>query len=348
MRYQNVCLEAIGYELAPVVVTSDEIEERLTPLYERLGLPKGRLELMSGIRERRFWEKGERPSSGGVRAAEKAIAAAGIDRRRLKALMHGAVCRDFLEPATASVEHYRLGLPDDAMVFDVSNACLGVLDGMVVLANMIELGQVEAGIVVSGEMGEKLVDATIAYLNADAALTRRSVKPHFASLTIGSGAVAVILTHKNISATGHRLVGGAVRSASKHSALCASDQDTGFGDGAAPLMSTDSEELLRAGCGLAAETWVDFKNELGWSEADVARSFTHQVGAAHRKLMYESIGLPMEKDFETVSFLGNVGSVSAPLTLGMGGEKGLIAAGDKVSLLGIGSGLNCLMLGIEW
>src|SRR3989449_3111145 len=54
MRYSTVCIESIGYELPKHVVTSAEIEARLAPLYDRLQLPYGRLEMMSGIRERRF------------------------------------------------------------------------------------------------------------------------------------------------------------------------------------------------------------------------------------------------------------------------------------------------------
>jgi 3-oxoacyl-[acyl-carrier-protein] synthase-3 len=348
MRYENVCIEAIGYELPPNVVTSAAIEERLTPLYDRLKLPHGRLELMSGIRERRFWNKGESPSSAAIRAGKKAIEMAGVDPAAIGAIFHAAVCRDFLEPATASVEHYKLGVSERAMVFDISNACLGVLDGMIMVANMIELGQIETGIIVSGEMGESLVNTTIDALNANLSLTRKTVKGSFASLTIGSGAVAVVLTHRKLSKTGHRLLGGVTRAATIHSTLCTSDQDAGFSGGATPLMETDAEELLRAGCALAAETWVDFKTELGWNETTATTTITHQVGVAHRKLLYESIGVDVARDFPTLEFLGNVGSVSLPITLGMAVEQGAVNKGEKSALLGIGSGLNCMMLGVEW
>ena len=73
MRYSNVYLASVGYELPSKVVTSEDIEDRLTPLYDRLGLPKGRLELMTGIKERRFWENGARPSKVASIAAKRAI-----------------------------------------------------------------------------------------------------------------------------------------------------------------------------------------------------------------------------------------------------------------------------------
>lgn len=348
MKYENVCLESIGYELPSWVVTSAEIEERLSSLYERLGLQKGRLELMTGIRERRFWPTGTIPSDVATKAAKKAIEKAGIAKEKLGAIFHASVCRNYLEPATANVEHYALGLRKNTLVFDISNACLGVLNGMVTLANMIELGQVEAGIVVAGEMGETLVEPTIEALANDEQATRKSIKSAFASLTIGSGAVAVILTHKSISKFRHRLLGGVARCATEASGLCTSDTDSGFSSGAAPIMNTDSEGLLKAGCALAGDTFKLFTDKMGWSSSDIDRTFTHQVGSAHRKLLYESIGVDTKKDFATLDFLGNVGSVSLPITLALGEEKGVLSSGDRVGLLGIGSGLNCLMLGIEW
>ena len=110
-------------------MTSAEIEARLAPLYRRLRLPEGRLELMSGIAQRRFWPPGTLPGTKSAETAEKALHAAGIDRRHVGALVHGSVCRDFLEPATACGVHHRLGLPAECLVYDVSNACLGLLNG---------------------------------------------------------------------------------------------------------------------------------------------------------------------------------------------------------------------------
>ena len=145
MLYQNVCLEAFAYTLPDEIVTSAEIEARLEPLYRRLRLPEGRLELMTGIAQRRFWPPGMLPSEKSVETAEKAIRISGIDKQQIGALVHGSVCRDFLEPATACGVHHRLGLPNRCAVYDVSNACLGLLSGMVQAANMIELGQIRAG-----------------------------------------------------------------------------------------------------------------------------------------------------------------------------------------------------------
>ena len=106
MQYRNVCIESFGYTLPNEIVTSEDIEQQLQPLYQRLRLPEGRLELMTGIRQRRFWEPNTLPSDKSIESGRKAIANAGIDPDQVGALIHGSVCRDHLEPATACRVHH--------------------------------------------------------------------------------------------------------------------------------------------------------------------------------------------------------------------------------------------------
>jgi 3-oxoacyl-[acyl-carrier-protein] synthase-3 len=347
MRYRHVAIDSFGYVLPDDVIISTELESRLSPLYERLRLPEGRLELMTGIRERRFWPAGMLPSEKSVESAEKAIRAAGIDRRRIGALIHGSVCRDFLEPATACSVHHHLQLPAECMVYDVSNACLGILNGIVQVANMIELGQIEAGLIVGTEGSRQLVETTIDWLNRTKSLTRDEVKLAVASLTIGSASVAVLLTHREFSRAGHRLIGATVRSTTEHHALCHSGRDEAAAD-MQPLMTTDSERLMQEGIVTGVETFRAFLKETGWSRDAIARTFCHQVGSAHRKLMLQALELSPDRDFTTFEWLGNTGAAALPITMAIGAEKGLVKTGDKVAMLGIGSGINCLMLAVEW
>jgi len=74
MKYRKVTIEALSYELAPVVVTSSELEARLEPLYKYLRIAPGQLQALTGIRERRWWEPGyphrrrqkSAPGNGGI------------------------------------------------------------------------------------------------------------------------------------------------------------------------------------------------------------------------------------------------------------------------------------------
>ena len=131
MRYSKVYIDSFGYELPPNVVTSDDLESRLEPLYESLHFQKGQLEAITGIRERRFWDRDFKMHEGAVKAGRKALEASGIPAASIGMLIYGAVCRDNLEPATACAVAEGLNLAPQTQIYDVSNACLGVLNGMV-------------------------------------------------------------------------------------------------------------------------------------------------------------------------------------------------------------------------
>jgi len=344
LRYTQVCLHEFGYRLPPIELTSDAIEQRLAPLYERLKLPAGRLELMTGIKARRLWSSGTLPSEGAAAAGAAAMAKAGVAAGDLECLLFTSVSRDMMEPATASFVHRSLSLPPSCLLFDISNACLGFLDGMIMLANMLELGQVRAGLLVAGETAEDLIDSTLKHLLADTTLTRKTIKPLFASLTIGSGAVALVMTRRDFCDTGHSLRGGACQANTVHNDLCQGGQNAEQGT----LMATDSEQLLEKGIETAAACWQSFQGGLGWSKATIDRFFCHQVGKAHAQLLFETLALDPARNFETLPILGNVGSVSAPITMALGIEQGALKPGQRAAILGIGSGINALMLGIDW
>jgi 3-oxoacyl-[acyl-carrier-protein] synthase-3 len=348
MRFARTCLESFGYCLPDEVLTSDQIEQQLQPLYDRLRLPSGRLQLMTGIRERRIWPVGTLPSEPSIQSAQRAIEACGLDRGQIGALVHASVCRDHLEPATACRVHHALQLPSSCLIFDLSNACLGLLTGAVLLANMIERGQIRAGLVVGTEDSRHLLETTIRALCSDPSWTRQSVKRAVASLTIGSGSCALLLTDRELSGTGNRLVAAQYRADSAHHRLCHSDGDEAVASGMTPLMQTDAETLMNEGIATGAATFEALLAATGWQRGQIDRVFTHQVGLSHRTRMLESLGLEASRDFATVEWLGNTGSVALPITAAIGCQQGHVRPGDRVAWLGIGSGINCLMLALEW
>ena len=291
MRFENVCLESLAVALPEEIWTSADIEERLRPLYERLKLPAGRLELMTGIRERRMWPVGTRPSDASAAAGRNVLAKSQLSAAQVELFIHAAVSRDMLEPATASFAHRKIGLPATAQIFDVSNACLGFLNSLTVAAGLIESGQIRCALVAAGENGRPLVDQTLRTL-VEQPLSRNEIKPFFANLTIGSGAVAAMVCHRSlVKGRAHRLLGGIARAATQHSELCQGDTH----GTEALAMQTDSEQLLVAGVTVAKETWTDFTADHG---TDFQRYVCHQVGTAHRRKLYETLGLDLARDFD--------------------------------------------------
>jgi acyl-CoA:acyl-CoA alkyltransferase len=344
IKFENVSLHSLCYELPSEELSSEDIEEQLAETYQRLKLPEGRLQMMTGIESRRMWPKDTRASTASALAGKKVLEQSGLKADDIEVMMHSAVSRDFLEPATASVVHKLVGLSDHCQIFDVSNACLGFLNSFTILGSMIESGQIKFGMVCSGENGRPLVEKTIDILK-DPSLTRKSIKPQIASLTIGCGASAAILCHKSLAPDAPRLLGGSVMTASGFSDLCEGDTSSD----SRLSMATDSEKLMNEGVNLAEKTYLDYCNKFPeFNDENTDCYVGHQVGLAHRNLLFSRLKMNVEKDYSTFEKLGNIGSVSLPLTLAKAKEDSAIKKGDKVTLMGIGSGINCMFMALQY
>jgi len=377
MRYKRVFIDAISYELAPVVVSTSELEARLAPAYDKLRLPMGQLETLTGIVERRWWEPNFSVSEGAVRAARKALINSNVASNDIGVLIYAGVCREQFEPATACKVAAGIGINPGAFIFDISNACLGVLNGIIDIANRIELGQCRAGLVVSCETAREINDIVIGQLNE--APTSERFRNSVATFTGGSGAVAVLVTDGSFQSKRRQVIGGTAQADPQHHDLCrwglqsvlpngvtnliptsvgqiagsaASLVKSGLSFGlrnlVTPFMATDAASVLKHGVDLGVRTFRSFASTLGWGGEHLDKVICHQVGTIHRDTVLKTLGIAVDKDFSTFEYLGNIGTVSLPLTAALAEEREFLKAGDRVGFMGIGSGLNCLMLGLQW
>lgn len=334
----NVFLDGIAYELPPYVLSSDSIVEQLEPLSSRLGIDTGQIMAATGVEERRLWSPGTSIVSAATIASRRAIAVSEVNPMDIGAIVSTSVCKDFVEPSVASMVHGELGLPAGCMNLDVGNACLGFLNGIALVADLIELGRIKAGVVVDAESSREVVESTLQRLRRpDAQMS--DLRLNFATLTLGSGAVAVVLTHRSVGKSRHRLVGHVSLADTVHRHLCV---------GKPQEMLVHAQELLKAGLMLARQTWGLGQKILGWTTSNLDFIVGHQVGSKHFARLFELFGLDQSRTFVTYPFLGNVGPASIPLTLALAAERNLIKSGYRLGLMGIGSGLNCLMMEIEW
>lgn len=338
MLNRSVYLESIAYEIPPCVVSSDSILERLSPMLERLNINASGLLQMCGVDERRFWPEGTTIVQAATRVARKAILESGVDPADIGAIVSTSVCKDYIEPSMASMIHGELGLPEECLNLDVGNACLGFLNGIALLADLIDLGRIKAAVVVDAESSREVVEATIRRL-LQPDTQPRDFQLHFASLTLGSGAVAVVLTHESLSKKGHRLVGHVSLADTQHRDLCLGSREQ---------MIVQARPLLEAGLALARRTWNMAAKLFGWTSTNIDFIIGHQVGSRHFNMLFEMFRLDQARSFVTYPFLGNVGPASVPLTLALAVEKGLVRPGQRLGLMGIGSGLNCSMMQIDW
>jgi 3-oxoacyl-[acyl-carrier-protein] synthase III len=333
-RYIDTAVLSVAAVDAPIVVTSQEIDDQLAATYDRLGLRPGMLEALAGITERRWWPEDVTFADAASMAGAKALAEAGIDPLEVGLLVDTSVCRDQLEPSAAVDVHQQLGLGTACLNFDLSNACLGFVNGMQLAALMIDTGQIDYALIVDGEGSRRLQEATVKRLQGPET-TKEELFDSFASLTLGSGAAAMVLGRSSTHHEGHRFVGGVSRAATQHNKLCVGDLDH---------MSTDARALLEAGVELAIDTWKDASEFFDWSDLDAY--VIHQVSKVHTAAITGALAIDPERTPVIFPTRGNVGPASIPFTLAE--FAGTFSAGQRVACLGIGSGLNSAAIEIEW
>lgn len=339
VRFANLAIESVAYELPPHAVTSAALEERLAPTLARLKLPLHPIEPLTGITQRRFWEPGTLVHVPATRVARRALDAAAVPAERVGVLLNTSVCKDYLEPSMASLVHGDLGLPASCVNFDVANACLGFLNGIEIAGRLIEAGQADYALVVDAESAGPVVEATLERLLRPG-VAAADFWEQFATLTLGSAAVAMVLARADLSRSDHRVRASLALADTSWNRLCL---------GTADRMVTDSTRLLKAGVALAQRAWRQAAGEIeGWSAAGVAQFICHQVGRSHLAALAEALGIDLARCFLTFPDHGNVGPAAVPLTLALACEAGRLRAGDHVALMGIGSGLNVSMMSVAW
>lgn len=333
--FNDVGIVSLAAVDAPEVVTSASIDERLAPFYSRNDAEPGLLESLAGIRERRMWPEGVSFMAAAAKAGEKAIIDSGIDRNRIGLMIDSSVCRERLEPSSAVAVHDLLGLPSNCLNFDLSNACLGFLNGMHVAGTMLEAGQIDYALIVDGEDVRQILDTTIERLNhPDAEIG--DLFANFATLTLGGGSAAMVLGRHSENPGSHRFSGGFFRAATHYNHLCVGSLDG---------MNTDTRGLLEAGNETAKLAW-DHAGEMKDDWYDMAHYVMHQVSEVHTQAIIDTIGIDSERVARSFINYGNVGPAAIPVTLNS--IQPDLVSGDGIMLMGMGSGLNTAFFELQW
>ena len=338
MLFQHVAIAGLAHVDAPHRLSSDEINARLQPTLDRLGIRTDVLKDIAGIHSRRMWDDNVLASDVATLAGVKALADAGIAPDRVGLLINTSVSRDYLEPSTASIVSGNLGMSELCQNFDVTNACLAFINGMDIAARMIERGEIEYALIVDGETAGLAYEKTLERLTA-ADVTEEQFRNEVATLTLGCGAAAMVMARAELAPGAPRYRGGVTRAATQWNGLCRGNLDR---------MVTDTRVLLIEGLKLAHRTWIAAKSALGWVAEELDEFVIHQISQVHTQAFIKAFGIDPKKVLTIFAEHGNIGPASVPIVLSKLREMGRLKKGDRVALLGIGSGLNCSMAEVVW
>lgn len=360
--FKNVVIEGLSTSSGPIIVSSAEIEDRLSPLYNKLGIPFGTLEKLSGISTRRFWEPSFMPSNIAEEAARKTLDVTGFDTSKIGAIINCSVSRDYFEPATAALVHRRLEFPSSTVAFDITNACLGFSNGLSILGTMIDAGVIQAGLLITGETVSGIAENTIQTLMRRGDISRDDLLKLLPVLTLGCGGVAAVVTHTKHARNGHKVHAMVADTASEFNDLCSGNGDfciKQFNEldypsmseeelAQQPLMFTEASKLISSAAKIGGGTWSKLSEISGWKKEDLSMAVCHQVGRQVNDAFYKEIGILGTPEYTIYKDYGNMVTAAMPSALCLADEHGAIKRGDKVLTLGFGSGLNSIFTAWEW
>lgn len=305
----------------------------------RFGVPHDWLGRVMGIHERRIAPVNMSPSDMAATAARQALEIAGTNANDIDAIIYAGVVRDYLlEPATAHVVQDKLKA-SNAVVFDVTNACHGFMNGIHLMDTLIATGQVRRGLVVTGEIGSRYI-----YKAMDA-LKNKGDRETFlklaGGLTLGDAGAAMIMGPKLGPDSG--FMGLMLRSQGQYSGLC-----TCGTEGHDQVLETDMPSILHQGQRLLGEMYVEAMKKLKWTPENISKFVCHQVGSRGFKLHAEYAKIPVEIMPNTVSTLGNLVTATIPVNLHLLAQAHAVNRGEKVFISGVGSGISLSQAGLVW
>ncbi len=245
--------------------------------------------------------------------------------------LHGGLTQ-WLEPTMSRAVANAIGA-ENAMTFDLSNACAGMLTGVTIANNWIRQGSIERALVVSGEY--------ISQLGQNAARHVRNImSKELASLTLGDAGAALLLERAPAGSGGIEVAG--FTTVADYSRLC-----LGYpkGDEPGARMFTDARGIQRAAMSNTPLLLHEVLDAVGISMHDIDHVITHQTSArAIRKGMAklsESFGeSPRHDAVITVDRYGNTASTTHTVALVEELEAGHIRPGETIALISLASGLE--------
>lgn len=334
----NIVIEGLEYVEAPEVITSLELEDRFKDTRDMFGIPENFIESFSGVSARRVWPLDVKYDDVALLSAKKLLDRLNIDVNEIGIIVNTSLTKRYVEPTIAVLLHEKLGLNDRCINFDVSNACVGFSNAINIISSLLKTEKIKYGLVVCGEHFHRYINlATDRLSNADISLENFMLE--FATLTLGSGSVSMLLCKEEDSIHNSHLIKGQMFSVdSKHTTLNMADRDQ---------MVCRSQDMLKAGIPVLNRT-LEICNEVfpDWKQID--RFFPHQVSWSHIKALSKVTGIDV-KDMEVIfPQLGNISSASWPIAIAIAENEKRLVNGMDIGVLSMGTGFNCSCLRINW
>jgi 3-oxoacyl-[acyl-carrier-protein] synthase-3 len=292
-------------ELSTMVETSDEwIRER------------------TGIVERRIAAEGQTTADLALKAAEAALADAGMAAADLDLIILATTTPDFTFPATATEVQVRLGMTGGA-AFDLQAVCSGFVYALATADNFLARGQAQNALVIGAETMSRIVDW----------------QDRGTCVLFGDGAGAVVLKAAPESETNAGVLQTYLRSDGQFRSLLQTDGGVSS-TGTVGKLRMQGHQVFRHAVNKIAEAIETVIERAGVTAADIDWFVPHQANKRILDSVADKLGIAHERVIVTVAEHGNTSAASVPLALDAAVKDGRIKRGDLVLMEALGGGFT--------
>ncbi len=274
----------------------------------------------TGIRERHIAGEGELTSDLALKAAEKALEAAGIEAAEIGLIIVATTTPDRIFPSTACALQAKLGIENGCPAFDVQAVCSGFVYAMTVANQFIKSGQVKHALVVGAETLSRITDW--------------SDRGNCILWGDGSGAVVLKASDEPGIISTHLHADGRY-------------QDLLFVDGGVSLKKEGECYMRMSGNAvfkMAVKTLDAIVDETleanGLAKTDIGWLVPHQANIRIIQATAKKLGMDMDRVVVTVDRHGNTSAASIPLAFDTAVRDGRIKQGEMVLMEAFGGGFT--------
>ncbi len=289
----------------------------------------------TGIRERRVAAEGEYTSTFAVRAAERALAMAGVSPKEIDLIIVGTVTPDYPFPSTACVVQSILGA-DRAAAFDLSAACSGFVYGLSVAEKFIRTGAAKKALVIGAEVLTRILDWT----------------DRNTCVLFGDGAGAVVV---EAGANGAGIMNSYMRSDGSYGELLYQPAPGSRNpathqviDERKVFITMQGNDVFKLAVRAMEESAVRSLELNGLKPEDVTLFIPHQANKRIIDATAKRLAFPEDKVYVNVDRFGNTSSASIPIALDEANRAGKLRRGDLLLLDAFGGGLTWGAVPVRW
>lgn len=290
-------------------------------LEQRVNTNDAWIQSRTGIRQRHVRAEQQKTSDLALIAAQRALAAAGVEANQLDLILVATTTPDMIFPGTACILQAKLGIDSGAMAFDLQAVCTGFVYALSVADQFIRQGTVRTALVVGAETFTNLLDWT----------------DRNTCVLFGDGAGAVVLqasAKPGLHSTHLHANGHYVDMLSVPGFVCAG-QVTG-----SPMVQMDGGAVFKFAVKVLNQVCREALEANACSVDTVDWFIPHQANIRIIEATAHKLGIPMERVIVTVDQHGNTSAASIPLALDQGMRDGRVRSGQKILLAAVGGGFT--------